>query len=161
MNGSLGSQDTEETSRGVPIVTVWIQGRKAEAPEAAAKRVQSATRRVSKARSRVSHPCLYYHTHPPRFPVDAPMATPLSLEAQVSNKWHHSFARLNRGEPGVSGLISFSEVRHSPPSVDLTHDRLATQAWRVATAFLCPRNLNDPTSHKNYSESALPLLSDG
>ena len=42
------------------------------------------------------------------------MATsPQSLEAQINNKWHHSFARLNRGEPGVSGLISFSEVGHS------------------------------------------------
>ncbi|KAH9922867.1 uncharacterized protein BXZ73DRAFT_91578 [Epithele typhae] len=56
------------------------------------------------------------------------MAAPLSLEQQVGNKWNHSFARLNRGEPGVSGLISFSE------------------AWRTTTDFLYPRNLNDPPS---------------
>lgn len=38
------------------------------------------------------------------------MATP-TLCGQVAEKWQNSFARLNRGEPEISGFISFSEVR--------------------------------------------------
>lgn len=34
------------------------------------------------------------------------------LVKQVQSKWNNSFARLNRGEPGISGLLAFSEVRH-------------------------------------------------
>ena len=37
------------------------------------------------------------------------MATP-TLCGLAAEKWQQSFARLNRGEPGISGLLSFSEV---------------------------------------------------
>lgn len=37
------------------------------------------------------------------------MATTL-LAKQVQSKWKNSFARLNRGEPGITGLLAFSEV---------------------------------------------------
>ena len=35
-----------------------------------------------------------------------------ALYNQISAKWNNSFNRLNRGEPGISGLLSFSQVRH-------------------------------------------------
>ncbi|OBZ71191.1 Anaphase-promoting complex subunit 2 [Grifola frondosa] len=54
------------------------------------------------------------------------MAT-TALTAQIVLKWQNSFARLNRGQPGISGLLSFSE------------------AWSIATAFLRPRDLADTT----------------
>lgn len=33
-----------------------------------------------------------------------------ALRAQIAGKWQSAFSRLNRGEPGISGLLSFSEV---------------------------------------------------
>ncbi|KAM5531321.1 hypothetical protein V8D89_015036 [Ganoderma adspersum] len=55
-----------------------------------------------------------------------------TLVNQVQLKWNNSLNRLNRGEPGISGLLAFS------------------QAWRIATGFLYPKDLNNPTSHKEY-----------
>ena len=46
---------------------------------------------------------------------DAPRSYAMSTQAlynQISAKWNNSFNRLNRGEPGISGLLSFSQVRH-------------------------------------------------
>jgi len=40
----------------------------------------------------------------------AVMATD-ALRSQVAAKWQESFARLNRGDPGIKGLMAFSEVR--------------------------------------------------
>jgi len=39
-----------------------------------------------------------------------------ALTDQVAAKWQDSFNRLNRGAPGISGLIGFSRVRdlHHP-----------------------------------------------
>lgn len=34
-----------------------------------------------------------------------------AVKAQVAAKWQESFARLNRSEPGISGLMTFSDVR--------------------------------------------------
>ncbi|KAJ8593951.1 hypothetical protein M405DRAFT_809991 [Rhizopogon salebrosus TDB-379] len=55
-----------------------------------------------------------------------------AVRAQVAAKWQESFNRLNRGEPGISGLLAFSE------------------AWTLATEFLRPRDLSDPTPRKQY-----------
>ena len=33
-----------------------------------------------------------------------------ALRAQVVAKWQDAFNRLNRGEPGISGLVTFSHV---------------------------------------------------
>jgi hypothetical protein len=40
-----------------------------------------------------------------------------ALTDQVAAKWQDSFNRLNRGAPGISGLMGFSRVRdlHRPP----------------------------------------------
>ena len=35
-----------------------------------------------------------------------------ALCAQTAEKWQQAFTRLNRNEPGISGLLSFSEVSH-------------------------------------------------
>ncbi|KAI9573680.1 hypothetical protein HD554DRAFT_2167242 [Boletus coccyginus] len=51
-----------------------------------------------------------------------------AVRAQVAAKWQESFARINRADPGISGLMSFSH------------------AWTLATAFLKPYDLNDPTA---------------
>ncbi|KAH9950660.1 hypothetical protein B0H21DRAFT_722720 [Amylocystis lapponica] len=59
------------------------------------------------------------------------MATDL-LRQQLATKWNNSFARLNRGQPGILGLLSFSE------------------AWSLATDFLHPRDISDPTPKKEY-----------
>jgi anaphase-promoting complex subunit 2 len=55
-----------------------------------------------------------------------------AVRAQVAAKWQESFNRLNRNEPGISGLLAFSE------------------AWTLAIEFLKPRDLNDPTPQKQY-----------
>lgn len=44
------------------------------------------------------------------------MATTMSapsaaLRAQVASKWQEAFTRLNRDQPGISGLMEYSEVR--------------------------------------------------
>jgi hypothetical protein len=36
--------------------------------------------------------------------------TTTALRAQVAAKWQESFNRLNKGEPGISGLMIFSQV---------------------------------------------------
>ncbi|KAG1766193.1 hypothetical protein EDD22DRAFT_978546 [Suillus occidentalis] len=55
-----------------------------------------------------------------------------AVRAQVAAKWQESFNRLNRNEPGISGLLAFSE------------------AWTLAIEFLKPRDLNDPAPQKQY-----------
>ncbi|KAM6489967.1 Cullin homology [Amanita muscaria] len=61
------------------------------------------------------------------------MATDV-VRAQVAAKWQYAFSRLNRGEPGISGLMTFS------------------QAWRLATEFLRPRVMTDRSgSHIEYN----------
>lgn len=37
-----------------------------------------------------------------------------AVRAQVAAKWQESFARINRAEPGILGLMSFSHVRVLP-----------------------------------------------
>ncbi|KAF8917802.1 hypothetical protein CPB85DRAFT_1373962 [Mucidula mucida] len=54
-----------------------------------------------------------------------------ALRSQVAAKWQDAFARLNRDEPGISGLMSFS------------------QAWSLATEFLRPKDLSDPVQTYN------------
>ena len=34
-----------------------------------------------------------------------------ALRSQVAAKWQDAFTRLNRGEPGITGLMTFSQVR--------------------------------------------------
>ncbi|KAH7885407.1 hypothetical protein F5I97DRAFT_2033205 [Phlebopus sp. FC_14] len=55
-----------------------------------------------------------------------------AVRAQVAAKWQESFARLNRSEPGITGLMTFSE------------------AWTLATSFLKPYDLNDATARAQY-----------
>ncbi|KAJ7214100.1 hypothetical protein GGX14DRAFT_618390 [Mycena pura] len=50
-----------------------------------------------------------------------------ALRAQVTARWQEGFTRLNRAEPGISGLIAYSE------------------AWNIATDFLRPRDISDPS----------------
>lgn len=33
-----------------------------------------------------------------------------ALRSQVGTKWQEAFNRLNRGQPGISGLLTFSQV---------------------------------------------------
>lgn len=55
-----------------------------------------------------------------------------SVCGQVAKVWTSSFERLNRQEPGISGLLSFSE------------------AWLVAKDFLHPRDIRDPLQARNH-----------
>ncbi|KAL1709147.1 hypothetical protein EV121DRAFT_253251, partial [Schizophyllum commune] len=48
------------------------------------------------------------------------------LKKQTSFKWHGSFERLNRYQPGITGLLEFS------------------RAWILLADALQPRNINDP-----------------
>ncbi|KAL4250662.1 Anaphase-promoting complex subunit 2 [Abortiporus biennis] len=47
------------------------------------------------------------------------------VREQVALKWTNGFARLNRGEPGITGLLTF------------------TEAWILAREFLRPRDINE------------------
>ncbi|KAF9005219.1 hypothetical protein BDQ17DRAFT_1354061 [Cyathus striatus] len=59
-----------------------------------------------------------------------------ALRTQVGAKWQEAFSRLNRGEPGISGLMTFA------------------QAWVIATTVLRPKNISDCSSTgKVYSAS--------
>jgi hypothetical protein len=42
-----------------------------------------------------------------------------ALSDQVAAKWQDSFNRLNRGAPGISGLMGFSRVRGLHPPLSL------------------------------------------
>ncbi|ESK86927.1 anaphase-promoting complex subunit 2 [Moniliophthora roreri MCA 2997] len=47
-----------------------------------------------------------------------------ALRSQVAAKWQSAFIRINRDQPGISGLLSFSK------------------AWEIATEFVRPKDLN-------------------
>ncbi|KAK7019730.1 hypothetical protein VNI00_017969 [Paramarasmius palmivorus] len=48
-----------------------------------------------------------------------------ALRSQVAAKWQSAFLRINREQPGISGLLSFSK------------------AWDIATEFVRPKDLNN------------------
>ncbi|KAK0499999.1 hypothetical protein EDD18DRAFT_1147982 [Armillaria luteobubalina] len=56
-----------------------------------------------------------------------------ALRSQVGKKWQDAFSRLNHGEPGISGLMTFS------------------QAWALLTDFVRPKDLNDPAPPNEYN----------
>ncbi|KAJ3771281.1 hypothetical protein FB446DRAFT_741057 [Lentinula raphanica] len=59
-----------------------------------------------------------------------------ALRAQVAAKWQESFARLNQNEPGIVGLLNFS------------------QAWDIARECIRPRGLDEPDpSTRNVDRS--------
>ncbi|KDQ25445.1 hypothetical protein PLEOSDRAFT_1113443 [Pleurotus ostreatus PC15] len=62
------------------------------------------------------------------------------LRYQVATKWQDSFRRFNQREPGISGLIAFS------------------QAWDIATEFLKPRNINEPLPSRQYTQAVRAAL---
>ncbi|KZT73754.1 hypothetical protein DAEQUDRAFT_754204 [Daedalea quercina L-15889] len=53
-----------------------------------------------------------------------------ALKRQIAGKWQNAFARLNRDQEGITGLLAFSE------------------AWALATEFLHPRDLNGSMANK-------------
>ncbi|KAI0322405.1 ubiquitin-protein ligase [Amylostereum chailletii] len=65
-----------------------------------------------------------------------------ALRNQVAAKWQDAFQRLNRGAPGIAGLMDFSE------------------AWGVAADFLYPKDLGDPPKDFNtqYVRNAFDIL---
>ncbi|OSX59891.1 hypothetical protein POSPLADRAFT_1149567 [Postia placenta MAD-698-R-SB12] len=65
-----------------------------------------------------------------------------AIQRQIATKWQGSFTRLNRDQPGILGLLSFSE------------------AWKVASDFLQPRDLTDPSSKKEYNVQQIKVAID-
>lgn len=65
-----------------------------------------------------------------------------AVRAQVAAKWQESFARLNRTEPGISGLMAFSE------------------AWTLATEYLKPYDLHEPKPRPQYDMRQVRLAFD-
>ncbi|THH16538.1 hypothetical protein EW146_g4118 [Bondarzewia mesenterica] len=57
-----------------------------------------------------------------------------TVRAQVGAKWQDAFTRLNRSAPGITGLMTFSE------------------AWKISTDFMYPRNMGDPPKDFNSQE---------
>ncbi|PCH40122.1 ubiquitin-protein ligase [Wolfiporia cocos MD-104 SS10] len=55
-----------------------------------------------------------------------------NLHRLVAARWQNSFTRLNQGQPGITGLLAFSE------------------AWTLATDFLHPCDLADLESRKRF-----------
>jgi hypothetical protein len=65
---------------------------------------------------------------------------------QLCDKWQHAFLRLNRGEPGISGLLSTAQVRVSSATMIRRYNSTALiQAWEQCSTFLCPRPLDTYT----------------
>ncbi|KAJ4482432.1 hypothetical protein J3R30DRAFT_3459466 [Lentinula aciculospora] len=58
-----------------------------------------------------------------------------ALRAQVAAKWQESFTRLNQNEPGIVGLLNFS------------------QAWNIARECIRPRGLDEPDHSALYDKS--------
>ncbi|KAE9403240.1 hypothetical protein BT96DRAFT_964565 [Gymnopus androsaceus JB14] len=58
-----------------------------------------------------------------------------ALRAQVAAKWQESFTRLNQNEPGIVGLLNFS------------------QAWNIARECIRPRGLDEPDPLTEYDKS--------
>ena len=54
-----------------------------------------------------------------------------ALRSQVAAKWQDAFNKLNHGQPGIAGLMEFS------------------QAWNLTTDYLRPKDLN--AAKKTYS----------
>ncbi|KAJ6585555.1 hypothetical protein B0H19DRAFT_424203 [Mycena capillaripes] len=69
------------------------------------------------------------------------MAT-AALRSQVASKWHDAFNRLNRAEPGITGLLSFS------------------QAWNIATDYLHPRDISNPLTVKQHDLASVKAAFD-
>ncbi|KAF5376816.1 hypothetical protein D9757_008906 [Collybiopsis confluens] len=57
-----------------------------------------------------------------------------ALRAQVASKWQESFTRLNQNEPGLVGLLNFS------------------QAWNIARECVRPRSLEEPDALTQYEK---------
>ncbi|KAF7305903.1 Anaphase-promoting complex subunit 2 [Mycena chlorophos] len=70
------------------------------------------------------------------------MAT-AALRSQVQAKWNEGFARLNRNDPGITGLMTY------------------TEAWNMATEFLRPRHVSTPNPIQGafaYPVVRLPIM---
>ncbi|KDQ62714.1 hypothetical protein JAAARDRAFT_30609 [Jaapia argillacea MUCL 33604] len=65
-----------------------------------------------------------------------------AVRAQVAAKWQDSFNRLNRGQPGITGLMALSE------------------AWNIASEFLHPRDLTTTPTQKEPNMSAIKIAFD-
>ncbi|KAF8059585.1 hypothetical protein FPV67DRAFT_362380 [Lyophyllum atratum] len=63
-----------------------------------------------------------------------------ALRSQVAAKWQDAFTRLNHGDPGISGLITFS------------------QAWNLATDFLRPKDIANRNKHEYNMNSVRAAL---
>jgi hypothetical protein len=63
-----------------------------------------------------------------------------ALTDQVAAKWQDSFNRLNRGAPGISGLMGFSRVRdlHRPLVTQLGVSLFNSETWRRALPSFLP-----------------------
>jgi len=74
-----------------------------------------------------------------------------ALRSQVAAKWQDAFNRLNKGEPGISGLMTFSQVFHIQSHV-LESCLTLMKAWGLLTDFLTPKDLTEPSFMKDYGE---------
>ncbi|KAG6841614.1 hypothetical protein C0991_009039 [Blastosporella zonata] len=65
-----------------------------------------------------------------------------ALRAQVASKWQDAFTRLNHGDPGIAGLVSFS------------------QAWKISTEFLRPKDITQQKKQYNMNSvrAALTMI---
>jgi anaphase-promoting complex subunit 2 len=63
-----------------------------------------------------------------------------AVPSQVAAKWQESFNRLNGNAPGISGLLSYSEVTFLYSNrLYLAQFLKVYKAWRIATVFVYPR----------------------
>jgi anaphase-promoting complex subunit 2 len=81
-----------------------------------------------------------------------------ALRNQVATKWQDAFNRLNRGQQGITGLMSFSEVRKSSLFRYYSELSVGLQAWTTASDFLYPRDLGDPP--KDFSTPMVVIHSE-
>ncbi|KAF8627671.1 hypothetical protein AX15_004309 [Amanita polypyramis BW_CC] len=78
-----------------------------------------------------------------------------AVRSQVAAKWQYAFSRLNRGEPGISGLIAFSQA--SCQIIMYWAIPNMCQAWRLATEYMRPKDLALPAERVDVENFRMAL----
>ncbi|KAF5336227.1 hypothetical protein D9758_014343 [Tetrapyrgos nigripes] len=66
-----------------------------------------------------------------------------ALKAQVRSKWQDAFKRINSNNPGITGLMAFSEVGHAVVHEETTQHLFSKQSWSHTLAFVKPINIKE------------------
>lgn len=71
-----------------------------------------------------------------------------ALRSQVAAKWQDSFTRLNRGQPGITGLMTFSQVRSSTSHPRYDQSRQSIEGLETLYRISTTKGLDGPKPSK-------------